>query len=179
MPSRTSPEEGGGVHLSSFTGYANAATPRIPPNPTTPRSLFNNIVQPSQLPVGADMHLFRDGIAPKWEDAAFKHGDEQRGGKWTVIVKDRRLLDEHWLSCLLALVGEQFADPEEIAGVVVSVRGKQAKLCLWTRTETNQAVQTKIAMQLKSVLDLGENERLTYQSFKDEMDGERRDLYIV
>ena len=28
-------------------------------------SLFNNIIQPSQMPLGSDMHLFRSGIAPK------------------------------------------------------------------------------------------------------------------
>lgn len=46
---------------------------------------------------------------------------------------------------------EQFNEPSEIAGAVVSVRKQQAKLCLWTRTEQNQAVQTAIAMQLKRV----------------------------
>jgi len=116
---------------------------------------------------------------PQWEDPAFKKDDEQHGGKWTFIVKDRKLLDECWLNTVLALIGEQFTDPSEIAGAVVSVRKQQAKLCLWTRTEQNQAVQTTVAMQLKKVLDLGDTDKITYQSFKDELDGERRDLYIV
>ena len=94
-------------------------------------------------------------------------------------MKDRKLLDECWLNTVLALIGEQFTDPSEIAGAVVSVRKQQAKLCLWTRTEQNQAVQTTVAMQLKKVLDLGDTDKITYQSFKDELDGERRDLYIV
>lgn len=44
---------------------------------------------------------------------------------------------------------EQFNEPAEIAGVVVSVRKQVAKICLWTRTEQNQAVQTQIAIQFK------------------------------
>ena len=80
---------------------------------------------------------------------------------------------------MLALIGEQFNEPDEIAGVVVSVRGKQAKMCLWTRSEQNQAVQTSIAMQFKKIMDMNETDKITYQFFIDETTGERRDLYIV
>lgn len=41
----------------------------------------------------------------QWEDVAFKKGDEQHGGKWTCIVRDRKLLDEFWLNTILALIG--------------------------------------------------------------------------
>lgn len=41
----------------------------------------------------------------------------------------------------MALIGEQFDDSEEICGVVASVRQRQDKLALWTRTASNEAVQ--------------------------------------
>ena len=42
---------------------------------------------------------------------------------------------------LMALIGEQFDDTEEICGVVVSVRQRQDKLALWTRNASNEALQ--------------------------------------
>ena len=42
---------------------------------------------------------------------------------------------------LMALIGEQFGDSEDICGVVVSVRQWQDKLSLWTKTEANESVQ--------------------------------------
>lgn len=45
---------------------------------------------------------------------------------------------------LLACIGEQFTEGDEICGVVVNVRGKQDKLCVWTRTAANEAAQARI-----------------------------------
>ena len=41
----------------------------------------------------------------QWEDVAFKKGDEQHGGKWTCIIKERKIMDEYWLNTCLALIG--------------------------------------------------------------------------
>ena len=42
---------------------------------------------------------------------------------------------------MMALIGEQFDDAEDICGVVASVRQRQDKLSLWTKTAANEAVQ--------------------------------------
>lgn len=42
---------------------------------------------------------------------------------------------------LMALIGEQFDESEEICGVVASVRQRQDKLALWTKSASNEAVQ--------------------------------------
>lgn len=44
----------------------------------------------------------------------------------------------------MALIGEQFDEADEICGVVVSVRQKQDKIALWTKTATNEAAQVLI-----------------------------------
>lgn len=44
----------------------------------------------------------------------------------------------------MALIGEQFDEPDEICGVVASVRQRQDKLALWTKTAANEAVQVVI-----------------------------------
>lgn len=41
----------------------------------------------------------------------------------------------------MALIGEQFDEADEICGVVASVRQKQDKLSLWTKTAANEAAQ--------------------------------------
>lgn len=41
----------------------------------------------------------------------------------------------------MALIGEQFDEADDICGVVASVRQKQDKLSLWTRTAANEAAQ--------------------------------------
>ena len=81
-------------------------------------SLFNNIKPPSWLPVGADFHLFKHGIEPKWEDPQCA-----KGGAWTLhIAKGRDAkaeLDKHWLDgvrlCTFpALQWHQFASSESL-----------------------------------------------------------------
>ena len=52
---------------------------------------------------------------------------------------DRPLLPRP--SQLLGMVGEQFTEGDEICGVVVSVRNKQDRVAIWTKTASNEAAQ--------------------------------------
>ncbi|KAG6423615.1 hypothetical protein SASPL_114016 [Salvia splendens] len=45
------------------------------------------------------------------------------------------------LILLLALIGEQFDNGDEICGAVVNVRARQDKIALWTKNATNEAAQ--------------------------------------
>ncbi|KAK4478228.1 hypothetical protein RD792_017514 [Penstemon davidsonii] len=98
--------------------------------------LYDQIIQPSKLPGNADFHLFRAGVEPKWEDP-----ECAVGGKWTANSKGKTNLDKMWLESLMALIGEQFDEADEICGVVASVRQRQDKISLWTKTASNEAVQ--------------------------------------
>lgn len=42
---------------------------------------------------------------------------------------------------LLAMIGEQFDEGDEICGAVVSVRRSQDKIAIWTKTASNEAAQ--------------------------------------
>jgi translation initiation factor 4E len=42
---------------------------------------------------------------------------------------------------LLAMIGEQFEEGDEICGAVVSVRRSQDKIAIWTKTASNEAAQ--------------------------------------
>jgi translation initiation factor 4E len=79
-------------------------------------SYYAHMTRPHDLLGHADIHLFKDGIRPLWEDDANKNG-----GKWIVRLK-KGLANRCWENLILALLGEQFMVGEEICGAVVSVR---------------------------------------------------------
>ncbi|XP_010920306.2 eukaryotic translation initiation factor [Elaeis guineensis] len=122
--------------------------------------LYDQIFRPSKLPGNADFHCFKTGIEPKWEDPECANG-----GKWSVTCSRKGTLDNMWLETLMALIGEQFDESEEICGVVASVRQRQDKLALWTKTATNEAVQMSIGKKWKEIIDY--NDKIVY-SFHDD-----------
>ncbi len=65
-------------------------------------SLYNNIKPPSWVASGADFHLFKKGIEPKWEDPRCENG-----GKWTVLVpkgpSGKQTMDTYWLNAVCDL----------------------------------------------------------------------------
>ncbi|KAK2985214.1 hypothetical protein RJ640_010503 [Escallonia rubra] len=128
-------------------------------------SLYDQIFRPSKLPAQADFHLFKAGIEPKWEDPECANG-----GKWTATSSRKADLDNMWLETLMALIGEQFDEADEICGVVASVRPRQDKLALWTKNAANEAAQMSIGRKWKEVIDV--NDKLSY-SFHDDSKRER------
>lgn len=62
-------------------------------------ALFNNILEPSNLAASSNYHLFKEGIAPKWEDPA-----NSEGGKWVLSnppsYKER--LNQYWIHTVRA-----------------------------------------------------------------------------
>jgi translation initiation factor 4E len=79
-------------------------------------SYYAFMTRPHDLNGHADIHLFKDGIRPLWEDDANKNG-----GKWIVRLK-KGLSTRCWENLILAILGEQFMVGEEICGAVVSIR---------------------------------------------------------
>ena len=84
-------------------------------------SYYAHMIRPHDLLGHADIHLFKDGIRPLWEDDANKNG-----GKWIVRLK-KGLANRCWENLILALLGEQFMVGEEICGAVVSIRSQVNK----------------------------------------------------
>ncbi|KAI8001564.1 Eukaryotic translation initiation factor 4E-1 [Camellia lanceoleosa] len=110
-------------------------------------SIYNNIHLPSKLTAGADLHCFKNKIEPKWEDPVCANG-----GKWTLTFSKGKS-DTSWLYTLLAMIGEQFDNGDEICGAVVNVRPRQDKIGLWTKNAANEMAQVSIGRQWKEFLD--------------------------
>ncbi len=63
-------------------------------------SLFNHIKQPSEVKMGSDYSLFKEGVRPMWEDPANK-----QGGRWVISLnRGQRLeLDRYWIDTVRLL----------------------------------------------------------------------------
>jgi len=129
--------------------------------------LYNNIVPASKLPAGANYHLFKEGVEPKWEDA-----ENEKGGKWIITIppKSRQLIvDKLWLWTLLAVIGESFEDEAEVCGCVCSLRRAADKIALWTKSYANDGAAKRIGRQLKLALEIPDNQIIGYQAHADAM----------
>ncbi|KAL6185173.1 hypothetical protein ACLB2K_041308 [Fragaria x ananassa] len=122
--------------------------------------LYDQIFKLSKFPANAEFHLFRAGIEPKWEDPECANG-----GKWTVTINRKANLDTMWLETLMALIGEQFDEGDEICGVVASVRQRHDKLSLWTRNAANEAAQMSIGRKWKEMIDV--TDKISYSVHED------------
>ncbi|EOY27849.1 hypothetical protein QUC31_012716 [Theobroma cacao] len=136
-------------------------------------SLYNNIHHPSKLAVGADFHCFKYKIEPKWEDPVCANG-----GKWTVTLP-RGKSDTCWLYTLLALIGEQFEYGDEICGAVVSVRGRQEKIALWTKNAANETAQISIGKQWKELLDCNDTIGFIFHEDAKKLDKAAKNRYTI
>ncbi|KAM8710992.1 hypothetical protein ACLKA7_017602 [Drosophila subpalustris] len=128
-------------------------------------SLYYTIKTPSELKIGSDYYMFKQGIQPMWEDEA-----NIKGGRWlfTVGKSSKDALDRIWLDILLMMVGESFEYASEICGAVVNIRAKSNKISVWTANGTNELAVLEIGFKLKTLLHL-QSHNLQYQLHSDAM----------
>ena len=113
--------------------------------------VFNNIPDASILNFPSDYYLFRDGIAPMWEDSKNKDG-----GKITITLKknvDFEFLDKLWLHSVLGCIGEQFDDENFICGVVLNIRKHQNRINIWLGNSEKDNVIV-VANRWKELLEI-------------------------
>lgn len=98
-----------------------------------------------------------------WEDEANKHG-----GRWTLRVS-KGYANKLWEDLLLATIGEQFTDANEINGIVVSVKNAGDQIAIWTRNAEDLQIRERIRQDLIRLLNLPEGVKVDYEKFfKDE-----------
>ncbi|KAK6032045.1 eukaryotic initiation factor 4E, partial [Ostertagia ostertagi] len=88
-------------------------------------SVYRHIKRPCDIGEKVDVHFFKKGIKPVWEDEA-----NIKGGKWILRLK-KGLSSRIWENLLLAMAGEQFLVGDEICGAVCSVRNQEDIVSLW------------------------------------------------
>ena len=99
---------------------------------------YFHLKRPSSLPAVSDYHVFKKGVRPVWEDK-----ENRRGGKWIVRLK-KGVADRYWEDLLLGIVGDQFAEAgDEVCGAVLSVRGGEDVLSVWTRIDGGRNIKIR------------------------------------
>lgn len=103
--------------------------------------LMNSIEPPSSLKA-LSYSMFKDGLDPSDENAC------RDGGRWIACLPNDmvkgEVLDEMWLTTVLALVGEEVHDRGEyIAGVTVSTRAQYHTVSLWIDRSSHASILGK------------------------------------
>ncbi|KAI8884737.1 eukaryotic translation initiation factor 4E [Backusella circina FSU 941] len=123
--------------------------------------VFSHLNRPHNLPNISDIHLFKLGIRPVWEDET-----NINGGKWIVRLK-KGLTDRYWESLVLAIVGDQFDVGDEICGAVLSIRASEDIITVWNKTSSNSRINLKIRDVFKKALNLPRDTIMEYKSNND------------
>lgn len=73
-----------------------------------------------------------------WEDPT-----NVNGGKWSIRLR-KGVADRLWEDLILALIGDQFEDEDEVCGCVLSVRIQEDIISIWNKDVSNNQVLTRI-----------------------------------
>lgn len=122
---------------------------------------YCHLTRPGDIPYKADLHFFKQGIKPVWEDEINK-----AGGKWILRLR-KGLSSRIWENLLLAIIGESFLVGDEICGAVCSIRNQEDIVSVWNKTADNLGVRFRIRDTLRRVLNLPGNAVLEYKRHDD------------
>jgi len=117
---------------------------------------YSHIVRPNELQ-GMDLHFFREGIDPMWEDPV-----NVNGGKWVLRIK-KGMASRCWEDSVLAFIGDQFELGDELCGLVLSIKYKEDTLSFWNKTAADKEVVENIKETIKRVLNLSGSAPLEYK----------------
>ncbi|GJP41726.1 hypothetical protein CLOM_g1368 [Closterium sp. NIES-68] len=118
---------------------------------------YCRMVRASALPAPTDIHVFKDGIRPLWEDS-----HNRRGGKWMVRLR-KPLTARMWEQLLMAVVGEQLEGAEEVCGVVLSVRFGEDILSIWNRSAPHSLARDRLCDSIRKHLGLPPSYTMEYK----------------
>ncbi|KAM3966899.1 LOW QUALITY PROTEIN: eukaryotic translation initiation factor 4E homologous protein [Aphomia sociella] len=122
--------------------------------------LYTHLARPADLPL-SDLHLFKLGIKPMWEDPA-----NVNGGKWVVRLRKSQT-GRAWEDLCMAMLGEQFMVGPELCGVVLSVRFQEDHLAVWHRTASDTAAAARVRDALRRILQLPASVPVEYKAHGD------------
>ena len=121
------------------------------------------LLPPSSLGLGSDFAVFRAGVAPDWE-----HSSNLCGGR-LIVRRERRQLDESWLTLLFFLLGEYAGAADQVNGVVASVRSKGDRVAVWLADSRQLAAVVDVARMVRHELHLPPGAAIKFSVHKEEI----------
>jgi translation initiation factor 4E len=127
--------------------------------------IWSHIHRPSTLPASTDLHLFKEGIKPVWEDP-----NNEQGGRW-VLRLQKGLADRLWEHLGIAIVSGLFEDNKATAtnsddlmcGVVIGVRYQEDVVSIWTRNSSDVDGNVRVKERFLNILQLPTNTLMEYK----------------
>lgn len=128
---------------------------------------FSNLKNASELELASNLHIFKEGIKPMWEDPA-----NINGAKWTITIPTGNLItDSAWSNCVLSVIGETLdEDGKEICGAVFSRRSRGNRIAVWFKSCDKPDVHMSIGTKLVKFLKLeNEDVSMDFQAHKESL----------
>lgn len=151
---------------------------------TVPELMFmvENVEGACLWPLNSNLHFFRDGIVPLWEDPM-----NEKGGKWVLEVPKSagQSLNDLWNKTLMYVASEMIDENKNvkdadkiICGCVFSPRKMADRIALWTKSTDENALI--VGKEWKSVL--GTSFELSFKIHENALKGIRErknNLYVL
>ena len=78
-----------------------------------------------------------------------------------------------WEDLILGVIGEQFTYPEEINGIVISIRNNQDTISIWNKSGRDQDVIDTIKKDIIRILGIPGGAQMNYDKFQNDEEKDR------
>ena len=68
---------------------------------------------------------------------------------------------------MLGFIGEAFTHPDQITGIVISIRKKKDTISIWNRSGSDMEIRNTIRQDLVRILGVPEGTKMDYQQFNE------------
>lgn len=70
-----------------------------------------------------------------------------------------------WEDLILGVIGEQFTYPDEICGIVISIRNNQDTMSIWNKSGRDQDIINTIRQDIVKILGIPDSAQMFYEQF--------------
>ncbi|KAF9275581.1 hypothetical protein BGZ74_003983 [Mortierella antarctica] len=154
--------------------YSSAITPLFTchtvPQFATSWKYVRERVRPATMKVNQNLHWFKKGIKPMWEDPQNKYG-----GRLT-ICPPRALLDVVWETVLILMAGDVLDHHGEGTGAVFARRARGDRVEVWLGLDdTPEALAHIRGVLIQELTASGADELVRVAKYKKHFDGRREE----
>ncbi|KAG0079340.1 hypothetical protein BGZ92_001066 [Podila epicladia] len=154
--------------------YSSAITPLFTchtvPQFATSWKYVRERVRPATMKVNQNLHWFKKGIKPMWEDPRNKYG-----GRLT-ICPPRALLDVVWETVLILMAGDVLDHHGEGTGAVFARRARGDRVEVWLGSDdTPEALAHIRGVLIQELTASGADELVRAAKYKKHFDGRREE----
>jgi len=98
------------------------------------------------MPYGTHMHVFQKGIRPVWEDEHLLEGCQLE------IKSQKYQTSKFWEDLLLHMMGEQFSEPNFVAGMILKLKPQFDKISVWLLDSSKTTAIEKVRLEIIAAL---------------------------